>query len=409
MTSGIRSALGALVILAAGIGVGYWLQPRGDASAETELAGHEAGKRKVLYWQAPMDPSYRRDAPGKSPMGMDLVPVYADEAAANAGDGVVRIDPQILSDLGVRTAVAERGPLPRRIETVGYVTYDEDTLHHLHARVDGWIERLAVRAKGDPVKAGQVLFELYSPTLVSAEEEYVTAVRSGNAGLREASRKRLIALGVSPAKIAKLAKSLEAEERVQFFADRDGVVAELGVREGIYVTPATNIMSVADLDRVWVLADVFERQAAWVAPGEAAEVTLAYWPGERWRGTVDYVYPEVDPVTRTLKARLKFDNEDERLRPNMFTNVTILGTPTPPVVHVPREALIRGGRSDRVVVALDEGRFRVQPVTVGLESGDRVGIRQGLEAGQRVVVSGQFLIDSEANLDTALGRLEHQH
>lgn len=400
-----KGVLAVAGTLAVGIGIGVWLgNPRGDGADGGEAVPE--GERRILYWQAPMDPSYRRDAPGKSPMGMDLVPVYADESGT---EGEVSIDPQVLANLGVRTAAAEKGPLSRRIETVGYVTYDEDTLHHMHTRVEGWVETLAVRAEGDPVTAGQLLFELYSPTLVSAEEEYVTAVRSGNAGLREASRKRLLSLGVGTDRIQRLAKTLTAEERVQFFAERDGVVAQLGVREGIYVTPATNIMSVADLQHVWVIADVFERQAAWVEPGQAAEVVLDYWPGDRWIGTVDYVYPELDPKTRTLRVRLRFDNQDFRLRPNMFASVTILGTATPPVVHVPREALIRGGRVDRVVVALEDNRFRVQPVRVGLESGGQVGIRSGLSAGDRVVVSGQFLIDSEANLDTALGRLEHAH
>jgi len=406
MSSLSKSVLLATVAaLAVGVGVGLWLG-RSDADSAERGKPEGEGERRILYWQAPMDPSYRRDAPGKSPMGMDLVPVYADDAGP---EGEVSIDPQVQANLGVRTATAEKGPLSRRIETVGYVTYDEDTLHHMHTRVEGWVETLAVRAEGDPVAAGQLLFELYSPTLVSAEEEYVTAVRSGNAGLREASRKRLEALGVGAEKIDLLAKTLTAEQRVQFFAERDGVVAQLGIRQGIYVTPATNIMSVADLGHVWVIADVFERQAAWVEPGQDAEVVLDYWPGERWAGTVDYVYPELDPETRTLRVRLRFDNRDYRLRPNMFASVTILGTATPPVVHVPREALIRGGRVDRVVVALPDDRFRVQPVRVGLESGGQVGIRSGLSAGDRVVVSGQFLIDSEANLDTALGRLEHAH
>ncbi|MGD8323399.1 MAG: efflux RND transporter periplasmic adaptor subunit, partial [Gammaproteobacteria bacterium] len=190
------------------------------------------------------------------------------------------------------------------------------------------------------------------------------------------------------------------------FAQKNGVVAHLGVREGVYVTPATNVMSIAELDRVWVLAEVFEREAAWVAPGQRAQVRLDYLPGQRWSGTVDYVYPELDPRTRTLQVRLRFDNQTEVLRPNMFARVEIAASETDPVLHVPREAVIRGGDVDRVVLALGEGRFRAQPVEIGIEAGDRIEIRSGVEEGDLIVTSGQFLIDSESNIDSALRRMD---
>ena len=358
----------------------------------------------ILYWVAPMDPNYRRDEPGKSPMGMDLVPVYAGDTQADRG--VVSIDPTLLSNLGVRTAAAERGTLPRRIETVGYIGYDEDTLQHVHTRVDGWIEKLATTATGDPVKKGQLLFELYSPTLVNAQQEYLAALASSNSVLKSASRDRLTALGVTDQEIARLDRERVASQRVRVYAQSDGVIAHLGVREGIFVTPATEVMSVARLDRVWVLAEVFERQSAWVAPGQQATVELDYLPGKILRGTVDYVYPELDPKTRTLRVRLRFDNEGETLRPNMFARVVIEGAAINNIVHVPREAVIRGGSSNRVVVDLGEGRFQSREVSLGIESGDRMAIRRGLRAGERVVTSAQFLIDSESNIDTALERLE---
>jgi len=362
------------------------------------------GSQEVLYWVAPMDPNYRRDEPGKSPMGMDLVPVYAGEGPV--GTGVVAIDPTVLSNLGVRTAAAERGSLPRRIETVGYIGYDEDTLQHVHTRVDGWIEKLATTATGDPVTKGQLLFELYSPTLVNAQQEYLAALASNNTVLRSASRDRLTALGVMDTEIRRLENEREASQRVRVYAQSDGVIAHLGVREGIFVTPATEVMSVARLDRVWVLAEVFERQSAWVAPGQEASVELDYLPGRALRGTVDYVYPELDPKTRTLKVRLRFDNEGETLRPNMFARVVIDGSAIDNIVHVPREAVIRGGSSSRVVVALGDGKFQSREVLIGIESGDRVAIRRGLEAGEPVVTSAQFLIDSESNIDAALQRME---
>ncbi len=393
--------IGAIAVaVAIGILIG-----RATSSPTGALTETSAGsQREILYWVAPMDANYRRDEPGKSPMGMDLVPVYADEV--DGQPGVVAIDATIVNNLGVRTAPAQRGELSQRIETVGYVAYDEDTVQHVHTRVDGWIEKLATKATGDTVEKGQLLFELYSPTLVNAQEEYLIALRSSNKLLLSASKERLAALGVTASEIARLDKERTVRQRVRVYADVDGVITHLGVREGIFVTPATEIMSVAKVDKVWVLAEVFERQAAWVRSGQSAMVELDYLPGEMWHGEVDYVYPELDPKTRTLKVRLRFDNAAATLRPNMFARVTIQGDSVGKVVHVPRAALIRGGAVDRVVVALGEGRFRAQPVQVGIESGDRVAIRRGIAAGDQVVVSAQFLIDSESNIGSALARMQ---
>ena len=389
-------------VIAATLVIGF-LFGRGFAPQYEEAATAE-DDNDILYWVAPMDPNYRRDEPGKSPMGMDLVPVYADEAGATPG--VVSIDPTVLSNLGVRTAIAERGTLPRLIETVGYIGYDEDTLQHIHTRVDGWIEKLETTATGDPVRKGQLLFELYSPTLVNAQQEYLAALASSNAGLKNASRDRLAALGLTKDDIARLDRDRKVSQRVRVFAESDGVVADLGVREGMFVTPATEVMSVAQLDKVWVVAEVFERQSAWVEPGQQAAVELDYLPGTTLRGTVDYVNPELDPRTRTLKVRLRFDNEGAKLLPNMFARVVIEGAPVKNIVHVPREAVIRGGSSSRVVVDIGDGRFESRKVLIGIESGDRVAIRRGLKEGERVVISAQFLIDSESNIESALERME---
>ncbi|MBU2677784.1 MAG: efflux RND transporter periplasmic adaptor subunit [Gammaproteobacteria bacterium] len=387
------------VVLAFGFWLGQWW------SGDRNMNGSPAnGERTVLYYKAPMDPSFRSDAPGKSPMGMDLVPVYADEAGGS-DPNLVSIDPTIVNNLGVRSADAVKSVLSRRIETVGYIGYDEDTIHHVHTRADGWIEKLSIKATGDPVQRGQILFEFYSPTLVNAQEEYLATLESSNAPLRKASRQRLAAFGVSEAEIKRLESERMVRQRVPVYAMNDGFVAHLGVREGIYVTAATDIMSIAELDSVWVLVEVFERQAAWVKAGQSAEVTLDYLPGEVLQGIVDYVYPELDAKTRTLKVRLRFDNPAEALRPNMFARVTIFGTETSPVVHVPQDALIRGGAVNRVVLAIGDGQFRAQPVKIGIEAGDRVEIRSGLAEGDRVVTSGQFLIDSESNIDSALARM----
>ena len=393
-------AITAAVIAA--LAIGYFAGR--TSGPQHEAAPAAKAEREILYWVAPMDANYRRDEPGKSPMGMDLVPVYADEVANKPG--VVKIDPTLVNNLGVRTAVAERGTLPRRIETVGYIGYDEDTLHHVHTRVEGWIEKLATTATGDPVKKGELLFELYSPTLVNAQQEYLAALSSNNAGLKSASRDRLLALGITTREIARLDKDRTVSQRVRVYAEADGVIAMLGVREGMFVTPATEVMSIAQLDKVWVVAEVFERQSAWVEPGQSATVELDYLPGTVLRGTVDYVNPELDPKTRTLKVRLRFDNEGARLLPNMFARVVIDGAAIRNIVHVPREAVVRGGSSSRVVVDTGDGVFESRKVLVGIESGDRVAIRRGLQEGERVVVSAQFLIDSESNIDSALGRME---
>jgi Cu(I)/Ag(I) efflux system membrane fusion protein len=335
-------------------------------------------------------------------MGMDLVPVYAE---AQTGGGGVSSDPTVVANLGVRTAAAERGALARNIDTVGYVAYDEETIQHVHTRVDGWIESLAVNATGDPVQAGQRLFELYSPTLVNAQQEYLAARAGSNAALRAASRERLAALGMDAASIERLDQERTVLQRVPYTAARDGIIAHLGVREGIFVTPATEVLSVANLDAVWVIAEVLERQADWVEAGLPATVRLEHRPDDPLDAVVDYVYPELDAVSRTLRVRLRLSNADRSLRPNMYARVQLAGRGARSIVHVPRAAVIRSGEGNRVIVQDGEGRFLQREVLVGIESGDRVAIRRGLREGERVVVSGQFLIDSEASISTALDRI----
>lgn len=402
MNKSYFSVILAIVAITVGILIGRSMVDSGSSGGDAR----SEGQREVLYWVAPMDPNFRRDAPGKSPMGMDLVAVYADQGDSQSG--IVSIDPTVINNLGVRTETAKVGELPRRIQTVGYVGYDEDTVQHVHTRIDGWIETLVTKSSGDTVQKGQLLFELYSPTLVSAQEEFLTALRSNNKMLQSASKDRLVALGMDTTEIARLQKERTVFQRVRVYAEADGVIAHLGVREGIYVTPATEVMSVANLDTVWVLAEVFERQAGWVKAGQTASVELDYLPGRTWQGVVDYVYPELDPKTRTLKVRLRFENSGREFRPNMFSQVVIDAEGFGAVVHVPRQAVIRGGAINRVVVALGDGRFESRPVSIGIESGDRMAIRRGLSAGERVVVSGQFLIDSESNIETALSRMESE-
>jgi Cu(I)/Ag(I) efflux system membrane fusion protein len=350
-----------------------------------------------------MDANYRRDKPGKSPMGMELVPVYADEAS---GDGSsVTIAPEVVQNLGVRTAVAERSRLWRGIDTVGYVDYDESKVSHIHLRTEGWVEDLAVESEGERVKKGQRLFNLYSPELVNAQEEFVQALNVGNQGLISASRSRLKALGIPVSLIKRLERDRKARQAIPIYASQDGVVSSLSVREGMFIKPATRVMSLADLSSVWLLAEIFERQADWVEVGQPAEVRLAFLPGRTWEGKVEYIYPSLDPKTRTLKARLRFPNPGESLKPNMYANVKIYGGPKDNVIVIPIEALIRTGREERVIIALGEGRFEPRPVRAGIESGEWVEIIDGIEAGEKIVVSGQFLIDSEASLKASMMRM----
>jgi Cu(I)/Ag(I) efflux system membrane fusion protein len=363
----------------------------------------DGGDREILYWVAPMDPNYRRDEPGRSPMGMDLVPVYANSGDA-AGDSVT-IAPEVVQNLGVRTATAERSRLWRGIDTVGYVDYDESKVSHIHLRTEGWIERLYVMSEGERVTRGARLFDLYSPELVNAQEEYVQALKLGNTGLAQASRDRLTALGVSAGHINQLKKDRQTHQTITIYAPQDGVVSTLPVREGMFIKPAARVMSLADLSTVWLLAEVFERQSEWVKDGHPAEVRLPYLPGRKWDGRVEYIYPSLDPKTRTLKVRLHFNNPEEALKPNMYANVKIFGGPKDDALVIPVEALIRTGREERVILALGDGRFASRTVTAGIESGDWVEVLSGLDAGDEVVVSGQFLIDSEANLKASLQRM----
>lgn len=367
-------------------------------------AEDEPADQEILYWVAPMDPNYRRDEPGKSPMGMDLVPVYAD--GSNQGDDGVRISPIVEHNLGVRTSPVERRSLWRKVEATGYIGYDESRLSQINVRTEGWVQRLLVESEGERVTKGQLLLEFYSPELVNAQKEYVQAKRRDESRLVAAARNKLLALGMAESDIQRLDESGKVSETVQVLAPQDGIITRLNVQEGIFIRPATEVMSLADLSSVWLQAGVFESQADWVMEAQSAEARLSYMPGEVFSGRVDYVYPVLDPVTRTLQVRLRFDNPAERMKPNMYARVTIFGKSHPGALSIPREALIRGANFDRVVVSLGDGTYVVREVISGIESGDWIEIKSGLTAGEEVVVSSQFLIDSEASLAGSIQRLD---
>ena len=335
-------------------------------------------------------------------MGMDLIPFYVGEESDGS---TVSISPTVVQNLGVRTAVAELTRLWRGIDTVGYVDYDESKVSHIHLRTTGWIENLSVKSEGERVKKGDRLFDLYSPELVNAQEEFVAALSSGNKGLIRASKERLNALGISKNQVNQLKKDKRVKQRISVYAKQDGVVSDFPVREGMYIKPSMKVMTLGDLSSVWLLAEVFERQSQWVEVGQDAEVTLSYIPGKKWQGKVEYIYPSLDPKTRTLKVRLRFENPGERLKPNMYANVKIYGGAKENTIVIPLEGLIRTGREERVIIALGEGKFEARSVTAGIESGDYVEIIEGVYENEKIVTSGQFLIDSEASMRASITRM----
>ena len=376
------------------------------AVEQQETAIAHAQKHLDPKYVCPMHPQIIRDVPGSCPIcGMDLVAVEAEESDASEGGPTVRISPVVEHNMGVRTSKARRDKLWRRIDTVGYVDFDENYISHIHLRTKGWIEKLHIKSEGERVTKGQLLFDVYSPDLVNAQEEYMQALNSGHKRLIKASRGRLVALGISEQQIEKIRKSKQVSQYVRVYAMQDGIIAKLSVRDGMFVTPSFEIMTLADLSSVWLLGEVFESQADWVKVGQPAEVRLSYLPGKVWEGEVQYIYPSLNPKTRTLKVRLQFKNPEEALKPNMFADVTIYGGAKKDIILIPREALIRTGQEERVILSEGDGQFRQRKVVAGIESGDWVQIVSGLQPGDEVVTSGQFLIDSEASLKASLARM----
>ena len=332
--------------------------------------------------------------------GMNLV-----ELKPVGEDGVVALSSSVMNSLGVRTAEVKRKALYRRIDNVGYISPDENLIRTVNLRTDGWIERLVVKTVGDRVKKGQLLLEVYAPKLVNAQEEYLQARALGNKVLIKASQERLRSLGVSNKQISRLKSKNQVEQLIKVYAPQDGIISELNVTEGMFVKPSKPLVKLVDLSSVWLLADVFERQADWVKVGQRAVAHLPFLPDKSWEGKVEYVYPTLNAKTRTLKVRLRFDNIDEQLKPNMYSNVEIYAKPRKKVLSIPREALIRTANEQRVIVALGDGKFIPMKVRVGIETGSRVEILSGLGEGDRVVTSSQFLIDSESSLQASLARM----
>ena len=415
--------------IALGIALGWWLKAPAPASHATPAAQADS-PRKILYYRNPMNPKITADKPSKDSMGMDYMPEYAD--AENTGtDTGIRIDPRQAQNLGVRTGVVEKRAFSRSVRTVGTVLVDERGISAFSPKVSGWLERLHAKAVGDVVERGQILAEIYSPELLSAQEEYRIAVQASRKlmsagdpamhnetqGLVQAARERLRLLDIPAADIAALTQGKPAQRTVSLRAPYRGIVTELDVREGASVTPEMRLFTLADLSRVWVNVEVYANQLPWVKVGDPVELTLAFVPGRRWQGRIDYLYPTLNPQSRTVTARLLFDNPDGVLRPGMYANATIGAAERSMVLAVPREAVLRTGTQDSVILALGEGHFQPVMVHTGAENDDYVEIVDGLEEGQKIVLSGQFLLDAEANFQGAGARMQggdaapavHQH
>ena len=410
-TSRILGAVAGLAILAAiGFGAYEWGMESGmKMTAPPPAASAPAAGRKVLYWHDPMVPDSRFDKPGKSPyMDMDLVPVYADEAA----DDKVAITPSVEQNLGIRTVAATRAPLAQTIEVVGSVAYNERELEVVQARANGFIEKLSVRAPLDRVKKGEPLVQLLVPDWVAAQEEFLAVSRMSEEGLgtlREGARQRMRLAGMSDEQIALVAKTGQVHARMTVVAPVSGVVTELSAREGMTVAMGAPLFRINGLGTVWVNAEVPESAAAAVRPGAEVTAKSAAWPGRAYKGKVGALLPQVSATTRTITARIELSNPRGELTPGMFVTVALQPAARGDVVQVPTEAVISTGRRNVVIVATagDDGKPRFQPVDVetGLEANGMTEIRRGLEAGTKVVASGQFLIDSEANLKSATERL----
>jgi len=391
--------LAGVLLLGAGLSLGWWLNRSPVQDKAADATAKAPGD--VLYWYDPMRPEVKFDKPGQSPfMDMTLLPKYR----ASTEEGGIVINPRVTQNLGVRTTPVMAAPVTPRITVTGTVAVDERRLAVVTTRAGGWIERLDVRAAGDPVQRGQRLGALYSPDLLAAQEEFLLGIRSGDQLLIPAARRRLELLGVTSGQLDRIARRGVPDRQIEIVAPMAGVVTELLVREGASVAAGMPIMTLADLSRVWVIAAVPEAQGAWLQAGQSAEVTLASPGSAPIKGRVDYLYPELSAETRTTRARILVQNDRLALRPGMSARVTIQGESRTALV-ISSEALIRSGERTAVILAEGEGRFRPVAVLTGLEQGEQTEIRTGLRLGDRVVVSGQFLIDSEANLRGALERL----
>jgi len=408
-----RSVFAPLVLLLASFlltACGQEASTPGESLADTldDSAVEHAVKHLDPKYVCPMHPQIIRGEAGVCPIcGMDLVAKLLEPEMGE--HPAVTLSGAVVQSMGVRTARVERGTLWKHVRTLGRVEYDETRLAHVHPRAEGWIEDLKLRAEGEPVQKGQELAQLYAPEILSAQVDFLLALeprKRGVAGVKaDKARNLLRLLDVPDPIISEIQRSGQTRNRVPVLAPISGVVTQMMARAGMYVGKSTEMFTIADLSQVWVMVDIFEHQIAWLQSGLTAEIGVPAHPGKKWEGVVDYLYPDLDPKTRTLRVRLVFPNPDLLLKPNMFAEVVIYGGPREDALKIPSEALIVTGERQSVVRALGEGRFQPVDVTTGMQRSGEVEILSGLHEGDEIVVSGQFLIDSESSLQASFMRM----
>ena len=407
----------APVMLLTGLAGGYWLAGSKHASVQVTP---ESVTKKILFYRSPMNPAVTSPVPAKDAMGMDYVAVYADQSTAEKSPvGTVMIDGTTVQNIGARTAKAVQSTLTHTVRAVGRVTYDEERMVHLHPKTEGWIEKLNVDKTGQWVKKNTDLLSIYSPQLVASQQEYILAlnnlkalenspiqdIRQGAEELVKSSRERLKLLDVPAHQMRELQRTRKVKKSLHIHAPADGIVMKIGAREGQFVTPATEIYMIADLRKIWVYADIYEYELPWVREGDPVEMQLAGIPGKIFNGHLAYIYPYAEAKTRTIKVRLVFANPELLLKPEMFAEVTIHAGKQLNAVVIPSEAVIRSGTRNQVFIVRAPGKFEPRLVTLGLATNGKVAVLQGVQAGEEVVISAQFLIDSESKLREATSKM----
>lgn len=389
---------------------------KSDIFRESSSKSSPLPQQKILYWIDPMEPRIHYDHPGQSRMNMELVPVYA-EAQENLQSSdtpsqqpTIRISPSVVNNLGIRTAIVEEGPLNLSIRAFGIVKPDEDNIIHIHSYAEGWIRKLHTKKTQEWVEKDQPLFEIFSPTLRVAQKEYLLSLKgSTNMGNEKADSEfltgKLKSLGVSDKQIEELRKTRKDNPLVTIYAQKKGYVDALNIREGMWVKPEMTIMSLTDLSEIWIIAEVFPAQLPLISIGQEIAITQPQILNKSSKGTVDYIYPEVDPVSLVNKIRIRLPNPDLIFKPSMYVSVDIQSSPKN-VLKVPKEAIIWERNEERVIVSLKDGKFQPRKVVTGIESSGEIEIISGLTAGEIVVTSAQFLLDSEINMKAALNRLD---
>ena len=418
MNKSILSTVG--ITLAVGIGIGYGVSLLQAPKMEKQVATQKADEnKKILFYRNSMNPSVTSPVPAKDSMGMDYVPVYAEGSNTDSVAGTVKIDPTVVQNIGVRTAKVKVEALSKTIRAIGRVDFDEERMARLHPKTEGWIEKIFVDKTGETVKRDDILVSIYSPQLVSTEQEYLLAlnslktlrkspfkdVRKGAEDMVKSTRERLVLLDVPEHQIKELEKSRIIKKSLHIHTPVAGTVIKIGSRVGQYVTPKTELYMVVDLNKVWVYAKIYEYEIPWVKLGDTVEMTLASVPGKTFKGTLSYIYPYAEAKTRTTRVRIVFDNKDLLLRPDMFAEIKINSQTQKEALVIPSEAVIRSGNSTQVFVVKGKGRYEPRTVKLGIESHGRVAVLAGLKEGEEVVTSAQFLIDSESKLREATAKM----